>query len=92
MGKVMPTPSFFRHWTWFDRPGLLRRSLSSPQMRVLLPVPALVTPSTGYVGAVLLCRLVGGALVLLGGLLVGLALLGGLTLQSRMLLQRSRIW
>ena len=80
------TPSFSRHWTWFDRPGLPRRSLSSPRMRALLPVPALV------MGAVLRCQLVGGALVLLGVRLVGRVLSGGLALQSRLLLRRSRIW
>ena len=55
-------------------------------MRALRPVPALVME------AVLRGRLVGGALVLLGGRLVGRVLSGGLALQSRMLLRRSRIW
>ena len=55
-------------------------------MRVLLLVLAMV------MGMVLRGQLVGGALVLLGGRLVGRALSGGLALQSRMLLQRSRIW
>ena len=56
-------------------------------MRALLPVPAMV------MGVVLRGRLLGGALVLLlGGRLVGRALSGGLALQSRMLLRRSRIW